>query len=209
LAACLTGLAGFVDAMGLRTLGDLFVSFMSGDSTEFAARAARGEWTGAGKAAALIGAFVLGAALGSLVGRRAGARRPTAVLRVAAALLGAAALLHLFALDRPAAAVMALAMGVQNGVFEGESGIFAPTYVTGILVKSGQQLAAVLFGGPSETLLRHASLWLGLICGAVAGTWIWGPLGLHGLWIAAGAAVLLSGAAARLGPSKGLGPAKG
>src|ERR1700744_6561659 len=66
---CLTGLAGFVDAMGLRTLGDLFVSFMSGDSTEFAARVARGDWPQAGKPATLIGAFVLGAALGSLVGR--------------------------------------------------------------------------------------------------------------------------------------------
>jgi hypothetical protein len=35
----------------------------------------------------------------------------------------------------------------------------------------------------------------------VAGTWIWTALNLHGLWIAAGAALLLSGAAARLGPA--------
>jgi uncharacterized membrane protein YoaK (UPF0700 family) len=44
LAACLTGLAGYVDAMGLRRLRDLFVSFMSGDSTKFAARVASGAW---------------------------------------------------------------------------------------------------------------------------------------------------------------------
>jgi uncharacterized membrane protein YoaK (UPF0700 family) len=144
---------------------------------------------------------VLGAALGSLVGRLAGARRPSAVLLVVAALLAAAALLHLFALDPPAAVVMALAMGAQNGVFEGKSGVSALTYVTGTLVKTGQQVTAILFGEPPEALLQHVSLWLGLICGAVAGTWIWTALGLRGLWIAVGAALLLAGAAARLGPA--------
>lgn len=203
LAACLTGLAGYVDAMGLRTLGDLFVSFMSGDSTVFASRAARGVWAQVGKPAVLIGAFVLGAALGSLIGRLAGERRPSVVLLVVAALLAAAASLHLFVLDQPAAAVMALAMGVQNGVFEGKGGVAALTYVTGTLAKVGQQLTAVLFGESPEPLFQNASLWLGLICGAVAGTWIWAALHLNGLWVAAGAALLLSGAATRLGAAKG------
>jgi uncharacterized membrane protein YoaK (UPF0700 family) len=125
------------------------------------------------------------------------------VLQVVAALLAVATSLHVFTLDLAAAVVMALAMGVQNGAFGEETGISAPTYVTGTLVKVGQQLTAVLFGGPPDALRHHASLWLGLICGAVAGTWIFTRLGLHGLWIAAGAALLLSGAAARLAPAKG------
>ena len=100
---------------------------------------------------------MLGAALGSLIGRLAGARRPCVVLLVVSALLAAAASLHLFALDLPAVVVMALAMGVQNGVFEGESGISALTYVTGALVKTGQQFTAVLFGGIARTPFSSTS----------------------------------------------------
>jgi uncharacterized membrane protein YoaK (UPF0700 family) len=100
--------------------------------------------------------------------------------------------------DLAAVVVMALAMGVQNGVFEGESGISALTYVTGALINTGQQVIAVLFGGSPDSLIQHLSLWVGLVCGAVAGSWIWTALGLSGIWIAAGAALLLSDAAARL-----------
>jgi uncharacterized membrane protein YoaK (UPF0700 family) len=201
LAVCLTGLAGFVDAMGLQTLGDLFVSFMSGDSTEFSARAARGALGQAAIPATLIVIFVLGSALGSLIGRLAGRRRPPAVLLLVAVLLADAATLHIFALDHAAALVMALAMGTQNGVFEGESGISAVTYITGTLVKAGQALTGLLFGESLEPCLQALSLWLGLVVGAMAGTWAWTIMGLHGLWIATAAALLLAGASAKLRPA--------
>ncbi|MGC1301980.1 MAG: DUF1275 family protein, partial [Caulobacteraceae bacterium] len=52
LAVALTAIAGWVDAVGFLRLGSLFVSFMSGNTTEMAAafvggRALEG-WTAAG-----------------------------------------------------------------------------------------------------------------------------------------------------------------
>ncbi|MCL2535023.1 MAG: DUF1275 family protein, partial [Nocardiaceae bacterium] len=42
VAVFLSGLAGFVDAMGFITLGGFFVSFMSGNSTKLSVSAADG-----------------------------------------------------------------------------------------------------------------------------------------------------------------------
>jgi uncharacterized membrane protein YoaK (UPF0700 family) len=44
LAVFLIALAGFVDAVGFLILGNLFVSFMSGNSTQFAILAGRASW---------------------------------------------------------------------------------------------------------------------------------------------------------------------
>ncbi|MDP9164215.1 MAG: DUF1275 family protein, partial [Pseudomonadota bacterium] len=79
LAAALSALAGFVDAIGFLGTGGFFVSFMSGNSTRLAVGVARNA-AFAATALALVAAFVTGVIIGSLVGRKAGARRPPAVL---------------------------------------------------------------------------------------------------------------------------------
>ena len=68
LALLLAGLAGYVDALGFLHLGGVFVSFMSGNSTRLSVGLANGAPT-ALIAGGLIGAFVLGVVLGSLIGR--------------------------------------------------------------------------------------------------------------------------------------------
>ena len=45
LAATLSALAGYVDAVGFMTLGGFFVSFMSGNSTRLGVGLALGEWS--------------------------------------------------------------------------------------------------------------------------------------------------------------------
>ena len=47
LAVVLVALAGFVDAVGFLVLGGLFVSFMSGNSTQFAIGTGRMDWMSA------------------------------------------------------------------------------------------------------------------------------------------------------------------
>jgi uncharacterized membrane protein YoaK (UPF0700 family) len=197
-AVCLFLLAGYVDALGFLSLGGLFVSFVSGDSTHFAVSAGRGDLHEAARPIVLVLMFVFGATAGSAVGRLAGARRSSAVLACVCATLAAAGLLHAVGRDVAAAAVMASAMGAQNAAFEGEAGLSALTYVTGILVKTGRQLAAALFGEPEPGLAEHVLMWVGLVSGGALGAVAWGRLHLNGVWIAAAAYSALAIAASRL-----------
>src|SRR3977135_1944344 len=67
LACALSGLAGYVDAIGFLHLGGLFVSFMSGNSTRMGVSLAEGHWQNAAVALGLSVLFVIGAAAGSLI----------------------------------------------------------------------------------------------------------------------------------------------
>src|SRR5271170_7153415 len=91
LATGLSALAGFVDATGFIQLGGFYVAFMSGNSTRLAVGFARDTPHGI-LAAELIGGFVLGVMLGSLVGRAARKHCPSCVLSLVAILLALAAL---------------------------------------------------------------------------------------------------------------------
>ena len=64
LAGLLAALAGMVDVIGYLHLSGLFVSFMSGNSTQLAAALGQGELGAAGAITKLVMLFVLGAAAG-------------------------------------------------------------------------------------------------------------------------------------------------
>src|SRR4030081_2071223 len=148
LACALSALAGYVDAIGFLHLNGLYVSFMSGNSTRMGVSLAAGHWADATEALGLIALFVTGAAAGSLIVLGRGINRQPWLLLAEAMLLAAAALCYAF--DRPNAAVAAivLAMGLENAVFQIEGGAgLGLTYVTGALVKVGQQVAGALDGG--------------------------------------------------------------
>jgi uncharacterized membrane protein YoaK (UPF0700 family) len=198
LAAGLSALAGFVDAIGFLKLGGFFVSFMSGNSTRLAVAVAQGSaLTGGG----LIAIFVAGVALGSLAGRLAGAGRAPAVLCLVALLLALAAGLGSAGFAVPAITCMALAMGAENAVFEQDGEVqIGLTYMTGTLVKLGQRITAALFGGAPWAWAPYLLLWLGLVLGAVAGAAAYGRFGLGSLWFAAATAAGFTAIAARLGP---------
>jgi uncharacterized membrane protein YoaK (UPF0700 family) len=198
VAACLSAVAGFVDAIGFIEMGGFFVSFMSGNTTRMAVGIHEG--TGAaGLAAGLIALFVSGVVAGSLVGRWAGRHRRPAVLVLVALLLAASPLLAGAGTWGFAVAAMALAMGAENAVFERDGEVkIGLTYMTGTLVKLGQRLAAALTGGDRWAWAPFLLLWMGLAAGAVAGAACYPLMGLHALWIAAGASVVLAVAASRL-----------
>ncbi|MFE3290799.1 YoaK family protein [Rhodococcus sp. NPDC059234] len=202
-AVLLAALAGYVDAMGFIVLGGFFVSFMSGNSTRAAVAAVGGGWHPAAVGAAVIALFVLGVVLGSVLGRRAAGRRGPTVLGLVAVLLAFAAVVHPFAPTQVIVTALALAMGVENTVFEGsEQASISLTYMTGTLVKLGQGIGGALTGGPRWGWVRFAVLWLGLVLGVVAGAAVHRWIGLAGLWLAAVTALGLAVASARLpGPA--------
>ena len=199
LATCLAFLGGYVDALGFVALGGFFVSFMSGNSTRAGVGIAEGTMAAA-IAASLIAAFVAGVVAGSIAGRFAGARRVPYALGLVTLLLVLAAICHEAGASRATFALMAMAMGAENTVFEREGEVsIGVTYMTGTLVKFGQRLTAALFGGERLAWLPYLLLWFGLVGGAALGAFAFPYLGLRGLWIAAAAAAALGLYGARIG----------
>ncbi|PZO01878.1 MAG: DUF1275 domain-containing protein [Alphaproteobacteria bacterium] len=202
LATCLSGLAGFVDAMAYIHLGGFFVSFMSGNTTRLGVSLAEGS-SDAALAGGLLLTFVAGVVIGSMTGQIFVSRRQPAVLVMVALLLAAAAALSAF--DRPwlAAIAMALAMGAENAVFEIDGEVrIGLTYMTGTLVKLGQRITAALLGGDRFGWVPYLLLWMGLAAGGLAGAMTYARMGVGGLWIAAGVAGVLAIMAARMGPDR-------
>jgi uncharacterized membrane protein YoaK (UPF0700 family) len=199
LAAVLSGLAGYVDAIGFLKLGGFFVSFMSGNSTRLAVGLSQGAFGAAGLAGVLIALFVSGVVAGSVGGRLAGCQRRPAVLGLVAGLLALAAILAAVGRMSCAIAAMVLAMGAENAVFENDGDVqIGLTYMTGTLVKVGQRATASIFGGDRFGWAPYLLLWRGLVCGAVAGAFAYQRTGMDALWFGALAAAAFAVVSARL-----------
>ena len=192
LACGLSAIAGYVDGIGFIHLGGLFVSFMSGNSTRLGVSSAEGNWPNALHALQLIGLFVLGAAIGTLMVQGRSRYRQSVLLLLEAVLLAAAALCYPLGWPEVAIAGLVLAMGMENAVFQvGGSAGLGLTYVTGALVKIGQTLAQALDGGPRWAWLPNLLLWLALVIGSVTGALAYHRINLDAIWFAAGAALFM------------------
>jgi uncharacterized membrane protein YoaK (UPF0700 family) len=200
LAAGVSAVAGYVDAIGFLKLGGLFVSFMSGNSTRLAVGAVV-EPQIALTAGRLLAGFVIGVVAGTILASIAGTRRKPAVLGFVAIFLAIAASGNAGLPDIWTTSAITVAMGAANTVFQrgGEVSI-GVTYMTGTLVKLGQSLAGALMGGPRWAWLPYLTLWCGLIAGAVAGALVYPRVGMAGIWAAAVAVAVLAIYAAVLGP---------
>ena len=120
LAIALSSLAGFIDALGFITLGGVFVSFMSGNSTRFAVGTADGAWQTVALIGGVLALFVLGVILGSVVAELTDRDRRTrkiAVLATVTVLLTVAAAAVLVDWTPVSVIAMTLAMGTENSVF--------------------------------------------------------------------------------------------
>ena len=173
LAVLLTSVAGFVDAVAFVRFGGLFVSFMSGNTTEMAALPSQGRLVEAAAAGGVIALFVMGAFAGRLIAQSAGVWRRPALLSVVAGLLAISAVVVTPDAEGPAltlgVAALAMAMGLQNSVLRQAGGAKATlTYVTGTLVNLGHGLADAMLGAPSAWS-AYLLMWLGLVGGAALG----------------------------------------
>jgi uncharacterized membrane protein YoaK (UPF0700 family) len=180
LAAVLAMIAGFVDAYGMITYG-VYVSFMSGNTTQTGYQAAEGAFGPTSLSALAILFFVVGAFAGTLIVEASGryARRVLYSV-VAAALAVIVGLTHYGMLPGAfAIAAISVAMGVMNNVLSrvGAQAV-SLTFVTGSLSRVGSSLALALrraplrdAQGPWDTHLRRAlmlgRLWLGFLVGAL------------------------------------------
>lgn len=184
LAIALSGLAGFVDAVGFLSADGYFVSFMSGNSTRL------GVALSSAKDAALIPAllivlFVCGVTLGALVALRAGDWRKPVILSMVAALLLLGATARSCGSETAMLAAIVVAMGAMNNTFQrGGEVTVGLTYMTGALVRLGQSLALWLAGKAEPVWIQWGFLWTGLLSGAVLGAFLQSRAPLVCLWIA-------------------------
>lgn len=183
LAASLSSLAGYVDAVGFMTLGGFFVSFMSGNSTRLGVGLATGQWDQGAMALGLIALFVVGVVTGATVARRFGEERRSAVLAVEALLLLVGAGLCTLGWRELGMVAVVLAMGVENAVFQrqGDVGV-GLTYMTGTLVRMGQRIATALHGGARWDWVPFLLLWTGLAVGGAVGAVSFLRFGVLALW---------------------------
>jgi uncharacterized membrane protein YoaK (UPF0700 family) len=195
LAALLAGLAGMVDAIGYLHLKHLFVSYMSGNSTQLAVALGRGDFAEALVILRLVVLFVVGAAAGQIIADGSGRWHLTAVLTTVTILLAIAAA----AATRPEP--MVLAMGALNASMHraGNLGV-SLTYVTGTLVKFGLGLGDFLARrAQGWDWLVQAAPWVGLMLGATVGAVVhvragaaaaaWAPVVTAGLFAAVSVAI--------------------
>lgn len=169
LSLLLSGVAGYVDAVGFIDTGGLFVSFMSGNSTQAGVGILERGLVSALFPLSLVAAFVAGVTVGALVGGH-GKRRAWAV----AASAFTVALSSWLAAAVPTGParfwMLAFAMGALNTLYlsDGRARI-AITYATGTLVSLGLAVAALITGRSGSAWQRPLLLWVSLAGGALIG----------------------------------------
>src|ERR1700731_2179902 len=94
LALLLAGLAGWVDAAGLAGSGGVFLSFMSGNTTDLPASLVQQDFRQAATIGAIVALFVMGVVVGERIEPWGGRRGKSLVLSIESATLGIGAALH-------------------------------------------------------------------------------------------------------------------
>jgi oxalate decarboxylase len=191
-----TLIAGFVDAVGYAHLGGLFLSFMSGNSTRLGMQMAVGNWHVVGLAATVVGCFLSGAFLGTLIADAAGGWKLVTILSAEVALFALAAVLTAGGADFVDMLPVAVAMGMQNSVHQIIAGAdIGKSFVTGALFGLGQSLALMLSGKSSpREAAAYASSWASFVLGALIGTLLLAAAGLS-MTLVGGVALLAALAA--------------
>ena len=197
-AIALSGLAGFVDAVGFLSAGGYFVSFMSGNTTRLGV-AVGTDPTAALLPALLLTGFLVGVTIGALMALRAGRLRKPAVLALVTTLLLAGAAARAAGYERGMIMALVLAMGTINNTFQrGGEVTVGLTYMTGALVRLGQGLALWLVGKAEPGWSAWGALWAGLLSGAALGAFLQDRAPFWCLWAAAGWAAIMTLLALRL-----------
>ena len=169
MSLVLSGVAGYVDAIGFIDTGGFFVSFMSGNSTQAGVDILEQGLASSLLPLTLVVAFVLGVAAGAMIGGN-GRRRAWAVAAAASAVALSAVLAAVVPTSPARFWMLAVAMGALNTLYlsDGRARV-AITYATGTLVSLGLAVAALLTGRSGSAWRRPLLLWGSLAGGAVAG----------------------------------------
>jgi len=180
LVASLSVLAGMTDAIGFMASGD-FVSFMSGNTTRLAVAISNGDLGLTLRLIILVVTFVVGNALGIVIGRLGGRRTLPLLLCIATLLCLAAA--WPYDTQLPALLAAIIAMGMLNAAVEEVNGLpVGLTYVTGALSRFGRGLGRWMLGERRNGWRVQLVPWSGTFIGAILGAVLEHHFGLRALF---------------------------
>ena len=165
--------AGWVDAIGFLEVGQLYLSFMSGNTTQLGLAIAAGADLQILRASGVIGSFFFGAFTGTLLADAAGRFRLPLVLAAEFALVCAAIALTALRPGFAALLPITIAMGMQNALRQqvGRADV-GKTFVTGALFSAGQSLARAIVGrAPRAEWLAFLATWFAFMLGAAGGAY--------------------------------------
>ncbi|KQO92821.1 MAG: YoaK family protein [Methylobacteriaceae bacterium] len=194
IALMLAGTAGAADSIGFLEFSQLFMSFMSGNTTRFGVAVAGFDWDGATRFASVIALFCFGACIGTLIAAWSGRFRLTVLLIIQAVLFAIGLFVPFGTTAFPLHAYpIVLALGIQNATLQDEAGrSLAITYVTGTVVRFGAGIANLILHKPAPSFWLQAPLWGALSTGAVIGGFLHGWYGERAFLFPAGLAALLA-----------------
>ncbi|HVY14279.1 MAG TPA: YoaK family protein [Rhodopila sp.] len=177
LGLALTMTAGYVDAIGYVQLGHLYVSFMSGNSTQFGMALAAGDMSVVTWGGSVIALFVMGSFLGALIVELFPRTKILATLSCEIFSVIVALALSLAGIGRAAVLPVVVAMGLQNAIHQVVVGAdTGKSFITGTLFGVGAALAKALLGrGQPLQAGVHALSWcafaMGVVLGAFSHAW--------------------------------------
>ena len=172
LATILVVLAGFLDAVGYVELHHLYVSFMSGNSTQLGIALAAASWRDVLAVLTIVGSFVAGACVGTRISDAAGSRRATTILVVELFFLAIASGFSMGERERLAMTLVAFVMGMQNTLHQVVAGAdIGKGFITGTLFGLGEALARVFrTAGSARSAAFNFLSWFSFVSGTAVGT---------------------------------------
>lgn len=175
LALFLSGLSGFIDILGLFSIGGMFLSFMSGNSTRFAFYLADGHFKQAFPYLLIISGFVFGAFLGDQLKSHFPNYKLISILSVETLLiLSSYIMLHFTFPGEWTHLPLTIAMGLQNAIqIEVGDKIVGRTFFSGVLHSLGASLSQLL---QKKTSWKSPALDLLIWIVAVSGAFLAGIL---------------------------------
>lgn len=173
-AMIFTMFAGVVNVFGLLEIGNLFISFMSGNTARLSVAVAQGSFQEILPFLYIIVSFVLGAFLGNLAIEKS--RKHQMIVSVLMSLAGLLFCLFFYLGGNMDLVMVALAMtmGMQNiAQIDVDGCVIGKTFVTGVLYQLGGTLAKVVVGKSRRlhALLYFAS-WIMILIGGGIGTFL-------------------------------------
>ncbi len=192
LAAMLTILAGFINAVGFLAFGDVFLSSPEANTTVLGA-SLPGNLAIAKFAAGMVVSFVGGVAFTTLIVHWSDRYRRTVVLLCTAVALTGAYLAFRSSVAIIPAVLLAMAMGAAHCLFEKDNpDLQEALSPSAQIVRFGEALAGGRHGVNHRQLGLHASFWLAFLIGGLAGAGAWITLDARSFALAAGVAALLT-----------------